>query len=93
MPDYTAGVSFTKNTDNTAVCDGIICIFSNLYQSPADGTYMTINGVRLCKNFGGNSGGIYYMTFPVSKGDVYKYTSQSTSADERYTFYPFKGAK
>lgn len=93
MPDYTAGVTFTRNADHVAPCDGVVLIFTNLYGVAGESSYMTINSVRLNTDMGGNSGGTYSLYFPVAKGDIYNWTDTSGSTTNNYTFYPLKGAK
>lgn len=93
MPDYSAGVTFTRNVDHIAPCDGVVLIFANLYAVAGGSCYMTINGVRLNTDMGGNSAGTYSLYFPVAKGDTYNWTDTSTVTTNNYTFYPLKGAK
>lgn len=93
MPDYSAGVTFTRNADHIAPCDGVVLIFANLYAVAGGSCYMTINGVRLNTDMGGNSGGTYSLYFPVAKGDTYNWTDASAVTTNNYTFYPLKGAK
>lgn len=93
MPDYSAGVTFTKNADHIAPCDGVVLIFANLYAVAGGSCYMTINGVRLNTDMGGNSAGTYSLYFPVAKGDTYNWTDVSVGNNNNYTFYPLKGAK
>ena len=93
IPDYSAGITFTKNADHVAPRDGVVLIFANLYGVAGGSSYMTINGVRLNIDMGGNSGGTYYLYFPVAKGDTYKWTDPDTNANNNYNFYPLKGAK
>lgn len=93
MLDYTAGVTFTRNADHVAPCDGVVLIFTNLYGVASGSCYMTINDVRLNTDMGGNSAGTYFLYFPVAKGDTYNWTDASVSTTNNYTFYPLKGAK
>lgn len=93
IPDYSAGVTFTRNADHIAPCDGIVLIFANLYGVASGSCYMTINGVRLNTDMGGNSAGTYSLYFPVAKGDTYNWTDVSAATNNNYTFYPLKGAK
>lgn len=93
IPDYSAGVTFTRNADHIAPCDGVVLIFANLYSVAGGSCYMTINGVRLNTDMGGNSAGTYFLYFPVAKGDTYNWTDTSIANNNNYTFYPLKGAK
>ena len=93
IPDYSAGVAFTKNNNHPAPCDGIVLIFANLSGVAGESCYMTINGVRLNTDMGGNSAGTHSLYFPVAKGDIYNWTDVSVSTTNNYTFYPLKGAK
>jgi cytoskeletal protein CcmA (bactofilin family) len=93
IPDYTAGVAFTRNADHAAPCDGVVLIFTNLSEVASASCYMTINGVRLNTDMGGNSAGTYFLYFPVAKGDTYNWTDISAGTINNYTFYPLKGAK
>lgn len=93
VPDYSAGVTFTRNADHIAPCDGVVLIFANLYGVAGGSCYMTINGVRLNTDMGGNSAGTYFLYFPVAKGDTYNWTDVSVGTSNNYTFYPLKGAK
>lgn len=93
MPDYTAGVTFTRNANHVSPCDGVVLIFTNLYEVASGTCYMTINGVRLNTEMGGNSAGTYSLYFPVAKGDTYNWTDASVGTANNYTFYPLKGAK
>lgn len=93
MLDYTAGVTFARNADHVAPCDGVVLIFTNLYGVASKSCYMTINDVRLNTDMGGNSAGTYFLYFPVAKGDTYNWTDASVGTTNNYTFYPLKGAK
>lgn len=93
IPDYSAGITFTKNADHAAPCDGVVLIFANLYATAGGSCYMTINGVRLNTDMGGNNSGTYYLYFPVAKGDKYNWTDASAGTTNNYNFYPLKGAK
>lgn len=93
MLDYTAGVTFTRNADHVAPCDGVVLIFTNLFGVASGSCYMTINGVRLNTDMGGNSTGTCFLYFPVAKGETYNWTDASVGTTNNYTFYPSKGAK
>lgn len=93
IPDYSAGITFTKNADHVAPCDGVVLIFANLSATAGGSCYMTINGVRLNTDMGGNNSGTYYLYFPVAKGDKYNWTDASVGTTNNYNFYPLKGAK
>lgn len=93
IPDYSAGITFTRNADHVAPCDGVVLIFANLDTTAGGSCYMTINGVRLNTDMGGNNSGTYYLYFPVAKGDKYNWTDASVGTTNNYNFYPLKGAK
>lgn len=93
MLDYTAGVTFARNADHVAPCDGVALIFTNLSGVTGGSCYMTISGVRLNTEMGSDNSGTCSLYFPVAKGDTYNWTDASVSTTNNYTFYPLKGAK
>lgn len=84
MPNYSAGVSITTNTDYTCTAEGWILLYDSNFQSGH--RYFTINGTQY--TFSG-SGGNYidsnFAIIPVSTGDVVKLTGGIIK------FFPMKG--
>lgn len=90
MPDYTSGVAKNRNTQYTAEMDGLLFVCFNMYQTPANANYMTINNVVIHgKQLGGNTGGGYFSVYPLSKNDNWIFSTSSSQGE--ITFYPLKG--
>lgn len=91
MPDYNSLISFSPNTNNTAPSAGMLLIVVNNYSEAFGKTYITINGIKLMPQLGGNQGGPVQYTYSLSKGDTYNFTTTSTISTNRYYFIPLKG--
>lgn len=91
MPDYNSLISFSPNTNNTAPSAGMLLIVVNNYSEVSGKTYITINGIKLMPQLGGNDVGSIQYTYSLSKGDTYNFTTTSTLSSNRYYFIPLKG--
>lgn len=86
FPDYTAGVSMTVNTDNTATEDGWVKATSQV-QGGGGTVNLTINGetIRVAYAAGGTAvSGDGTVICPIKKNDVYNLKSGTL------TFYPMR---
>ena len=86
MPDYSAGVSKTWNTDITAECAGVV--IANAAANNTTTLKATVNGNQLPYNDIANHG-VLSISFAVSKGDIYKVYDANGAGT--IVFYPFKG--
>lgn len=92
MPDYTAGISFSNNTNYAAPKNGVAMCVVNLgdYNSLSD-TRIYINNNEVFFIAGTSSGAVRNLIYiPVSKGDIIKIYMKSTTTSS-LKFYPFKG--
>lgn len=89
LPDYTAGVTKSWNTDITAETNGWVNVKSYTIQG-GTASCLTINGVEVYKLWCGFDAQVGYQNmWPVYKGDVYKATGGNSG--QTITFYPCKG--
>lgn len=93
MPDYSAGVSLTNDTDFTATKAGVaMCIVNNGDYDNLSDTHVYLNGVELW-HIVGTSGGYVrcFLYIPLLPGDTIKIKMTRTNSTY-LTFYPFRGA-
>ena len=86
MPDYSAGVSKSNNTQYTSDKDGFLYAYGYTQNAIIR---VTINGINM--SIGGRGdiyGGAVCAFIPISKGDTYKFEGNVSAI----TFYPCKGA-
>ena len=86
MPDYSAGVSKSNNTQYTSDKDGFLYAYGYTQNAIIR---VTINGINM--PIGGRGdiyGGAICAFIPISKGDTYKFEGNVSEI----TFYPCKGA-
>lgn len=86
MPDYSAGVSKSNNTQYTSDKDGFLYAYGFTQSAIVS---VIINGINM--PIGGRAdiyGGGACAFIPISKGDTYKFGGNASTI----TFYPCKGA-
>ena len=92
IPDYTAGISFSNNTDYTAPKNGVAMCVVNLgdFDGLGDAT-VYINNNEVFHIAGTSAGSVRNLIYiPVSKGNIIKvYMKRTTTSSLK--FYPFKG--
>lgn len=76
MPDYSAGVSITANSDYTCLANGFV--FVTHYGTSGSGT-LTVNGTNLSYFQSVGAGSRDCLFVPVAEGDIVKYTLGSGS--------------
>ena len=86
-PDYTAGVSKTWNTDNTAESSGIVIANDSARQSTYIQAVVNSNTLPFYEIA---SAGQLSISFPVCKGDVWKVYG-GDNYGRNLMFYPMKG--
>lgn len=95
MPNWSAAVSKSVNTDYTAETDGFVFVFVNDNNSSNTGawSYFKINDVhyKIGHAAGGNNSVGSCCFVPVSKGDRYICYPGRTGHDEDMKFIPCKG--
>jgi hypothetical protein len=79
VPDYTAGIALSANTDFIAPCVGIVISNGSIYVNGAEISHF----VSVVSGYNSSNG----TPIVVDKGDVCKQTSSSNNPK----FYPFKG--
>lgn len=98
MPNWSAAVSNSMNTQYTASVDGYVFVFVNDNNQTNSGviSYFSINGVQYPINHQAGAANSVSCgsccLFPVSKGDVYICYPGRTGHDEEMKFIPCKGA-
>lgn len=91
IPDYSAGVSKTNNTQYTAETDGLLWIRLDDYNN---GSSLVLDGKTFTINLSGsNQVQISNLTLFISKGTKYKVVFGRTSSNTSITFFPCKGVK
>lgn len=81
VPDYTAGISVSGNTNYTVPCNGIIVGNSSIYINGIEVSHF----VSVVPGYNSSNGTPFY----VEKGDV----CNAIQSDVGPKFYPLKGAK
>ena len=92
MPDYTAGISFSNNTNYVAPKNGVAMCVVNLGDFDGVGdTRIYINNNEVFYIAGTSAGSVRNLIYiPVSKGDIIKiYMKRTTTSSLK--FYPVKG--
>jgi hypothetical protein len=88
MPDYTAGVSKTWNTDITTTQDVRVCYGGASQNSPSDSIRLYING-NLVGNYIIANAGVFMQWVDIPAGVTYKVTGGQWG--QYITEYPFLG--
>lgn len=86
IPDYSAGVSKTWNTEYTATENGWLFIESVLVEQ-GEATKLIVNGIVVVENFGLFDTDYTTHLIPVGKDDIYKATG-GTQGQSVLIFYP-----
>lgn len=89
-PDYSAGSSHTNNT--AVPSDGIIVVNYSQNTTAVQRVQYFINNISLGYSGGYNADEKHIIVFPVSKGDIFRYTNITSAPSVTMTFYPMKGA-
>ena len=93
MPDYSAGITYTNNTNVIAPCDCAVIGWARHTNSGSWGEItITVDGVAIWPTRGGTSAAGFAIpfSFPVSKGSTFKVYATATG-DFSFAYYPLKG--
>ena len=82
MPDYSAGISQTTNTEYTATTAGYLTFYGSGYQDFA----LFVNNAMVRRSGGSATNVTYSLSCYVDKNDKYKFVGSGTA-----NFYPLKG--
>ena len=88
IPDYSAGVSKSKNAEYTAETNGVLCVYGYRGNGSTSSFTITINGITIITS-SMNDYNIYSNNFPLKKGDVY--STNNPSGTYSLTLFPFIG--
>lgn len=91
LPDYTAGVSKTKDTEYTAECAGELFIFSS--SSDYCSSELVLNGTTYpLTTFDDSGPSECQLAIRLNKGDTYEYEQTFSTAAYTMKFFPLRGA-
>ena len=94
MPDYSAGVAFTANTDITAPYNCcLVCYVQNSKYESTPSFSMIVDGNTILPVRYGTSAGGFAMPFTlfVKKGSVFRIATTGSQSEVYYRYYPLKG--